>query len=262
MRLHDGLALGFFVTLGSGCVDRTSVPASETSSSATSAGSSETSTSTGTSETETGTGTETGELPDPPPSPCDCGEDELCVADCSLIGLGFPPGDSMPENVRCLSDPACPIGGGFEDFDNPACREVACGSPYYWLEFACESGQDPPGIDIKCSAFDRFACEIAGFEFNECPDGEKCVPQPLDEEGLLTSDCRPSIGNGAPGDPCTRNEDLDDDCGVDSLCWPGELVSGPLEGTCRAYCFGGCPMGTTCQLLDPDGIVELCMPDP
>lgn len=205
-------------------------------------------------ETETATETETGE----PDNPCNCSEGQLCAAEC-YFDMSFERIPPHPKNFRCVDDPACPP----EDVDNPACRELVCGSAYIGLREMC-GDEDPPGIDILCESDEAYVpCQVA---LNDCPFDEKCVPRPLDEEGLLTNQCVGGSlgeGDGAPGDPCMRDEDLRDDCDLNSSCWSGELVDGPIEaGTCLAFCTPSCPMGSSCQALDPDGVVELCVPDP
>ena len=221
-------------------------------------GSGETETETGSDPTSTSetsgvsTGTETGEVEDA----CGCAEGELCVAECSEEAPGFPGTDSSPENLRCIDDPVCVD----MDPNNPACRALVCDSAFHeFVEFC--SGDDTPGIDLLCEWYP--AITECTSEIQDCPEGEKCVPWILDDE-LATNACVEVTGDAPPGSPCTHEGPPDnlDSCDLDGACWGEGPMIGPFAGTCLAFCTPDCPAGSTCQILDPGGSIQLCVPDP
>ncbi|PRP98277.1 hypothetical protein ENSA5_30090 [Enhygromyxa salina] len=210
-----------------------------------------------TSETTSETGPGPIDLPGAEAPSCDCDEGFICAATCSEE-IASPDGTpSAPIDLRCVDEPLCPP----DDLDNPACRELVCGSPYVFLRESC-SGRDASNIDMLCGAFESPPCDL---NHQDCPDGEKCVRRPLDEEGLFPTMCVPLEGRGVPGELCTANgaPEFSDSCGANSMCWSGELSSDVQAGVCSQFCDLAdpmCPVGSTCELVY-DGL-ELCVETP
>jgi hypothetical protein len=209
---------------------------------------------------ESGSETGTADLPssatddDGEPEPgCDCEEGDLCAADCPEGVPSVPATSPVAHNFRCVSDPACPS----DDFDNPACRELVCGSAYILLIDSCGI-DDPPNIDILCDWKTLTNCDMST---QDCPDGEKCVARTLDEEQLFASICVPVEGMDMVGEPCTGDgaPEFTDSCGADSMCWNGTLMDQPYDGVCLAFCES-CPVGSSCEELAP--WIELCVENP
>jgi hypothetical protein len=102
----------------------------------------------------------------------------------------------------------------------------------------------------------------------DCPEGEKCVPQSIDDGGVWDCVlCLPISGDLPPGSPCSLDNPLQpvDDCGATSFCWNAHESDGQwVGGVCRAFCGGTydnpiCPPAEFCLLTD-QGNVTLCVP--
>lgn len=194
-----------------------------------------------------------------PGDACDCDEGSICAADCQEGVPSIPVTPAKAINFRCISDPACPP----EDLDNVACRELVCGSPYIFLVEDCYGANDPPGIEMLCDSRPELTCDLA---VQDCPEGEKCIARPLDEEGLFPTMCVPLEGMDMLGEPCTADgaPDFTDSCGLDGMCWGGELTAEPFAGVCLGYCDEdadpSCPEGSICEQVAE--WLALCVPSP
>lgn len=101
----------------------------------------------------------------------------------------------------------------------------------------------------------------------DCPDGEKCVPD-MSSGGVWDDlECVPIMGDAKPGEPCTYGGTVDatDDCDATGMCFDVDEIDGELIGTCYAFCTGTpdipeCPETSTCA-LSGDGVLTLCFPD-
>jgi hypothetical protein len=68
----------------------------------------------------------------------------------------------------------------------------------------------------------------------DCPDGEKCVIWFNDPVNGSSEVCRPQIGMGQPGDPCTLHPDGSDTCDVGVSCEAMSPSGG--DGVCVTGC--------------------------
>lgn len=102
---------------------------------------------------ETGPNGETDEPPPDPPGPedypqCDCGPEELCIAECADVP-GFPPPGSIPCTVYCLPRvEGCPAYATPDEYcEHPECLPPECAgqcdpSPVIPAEYAAILGYD------------------------------------------------------------------------------------------------------------------------
>jgi hypothetical protein len=98
--------------------------------------------------------------------------------------------------------------------------------------------------------------------WQDCPEGEKCVPYGSTGGNWDANKCVPIFGDGQAGDPCLYGGTVEatDDCGAQSLCWD---VDDEGVGVCTEFCQGTpddpiCPMGTSC-LIANSGSINLCV---
>ncbi|MFV8749928.1 ribulose phosphate epimerase [Nannocystaceae bacterium ST9] len=110
------------------------------------------------------------------------------------------------------------------------------------------------GVDTGVDTFDNPSpgCDLFA---QDCPEGQKCVPDSLDDPPWSSTTCVVVEGDHAPGDGCTADGNGGDDCDAASFCF---------EGTCLAMCAGSieqpiCPDGSEC-LIQSDGSLNLCLP--
>lgn len=101
--------------------------------------------------------------------------------------------------------------------------------------------------------------------FQDCPEGDKCVPYASTGGDWDANKCVPVTGVGMPGDLCTYagNVEATDDCDETSHCWDVVDVEGMNLGVCAAFCEGTpdeplCPEFTAC-LIANDGTITLCL---
>jgi hypothetical protein len=101
--------------------------------------------------------------------------------------------------------------------------------------------------------------------FQDCPDGEKCVPYASTGGNFDANKCVPILGDGQPGEACTYAGvgEATDDCDATSVCSNVELIDGELVGTCTAFCTGTpdqpeCSDGSSC-LIANDGSFTVCL---
>lgn len=130
-----------------------------------------------------------------------------------------------------------------------------------------ESGEDGPGGDFipdegSCCGGEGFRCRAScDLFFQDCPEGEKCVPYASAGGSLDESKCVPVTGAAAAGEACTLDDHVSgqDDCDGSSYCFaPAE--GGP--GLCRSFCEGtpddpNCTPGSTCSIHP----LALCLPE-
>ncbi|HLT40322.1 MAG TPA: hypothetical protein VK034_28780 [Enhygromyxa sp.] len=101
--------------------------------------------------------------------------------------------------------------------------------------------------------------------YQDCPEGEKCVPYASSGGAWDANKCVPILGDGEPGEPCTYNGAFEatDDCDGSSMCWNVIEVDGEWVGTCIPFCAESwgdpqCPEGSTC-LIANDSKVTVCV---
>ena len=101
--------------------------------------------------------------------------------------------------------------------------------------------------------------------FQDCPEGEKCVPYASTGGTWDANKCVPIQGDGAPGDACNYGGAItaDDSCDGTSICWNTEVIDGSLVGTCTPFCMGvpddpECAEGSSC-VIGNDGSINLCL---
>ena len=119
----------------------------------------------------------------------------------------------------------------------------------------CGLVETPDGLQPRCSPCDVW--------YQDCPDGDKCVP--WDSDGDLAWDstrCVTVEGDGVDGDPCVAEGQTGvDNCAFGHVCWSVDPDTG--EGTCLAQCTGDadepiCAPGKLCMIVN-DGAVNLCL---
>lgn len=98
--------------------------------------------------------------------------------------------------------------------------------------------------------------------WQDCPDGDKCVPYASTGTTWDANKCVPILGDGQPGEACKHHGVINatDSCAAASLCWNLELIDGELLGTCTPFCTGTanqpqCAEGQSC-LIANDGSVN------
>jgi hypothetical protein len=179
---------------------------------------------------------------------CNCTDAEICVADCYYAP---PPAADFLENYRCVdAQPCIELGPHTRE-----CVEAACGSAFGWAQHC----GNPAWADLLCNKWANHPCDEI---VQDCPDGEKCVVALDGAWPNLPSSCRPVVGPDAPGEPCTSVDSFTDSCSSEAMCWSGELVAEPFEGTCQPFCIGteeqpSCPDDLACVLVAPD--FHLCL---
>lgn len=101
--------------------------------------------------------------------------------------------------------------------------------------------------------------------WQDCPDGDKCVPYASTGTTWDANKCVPILGDGQPGEACKHHGVINatDSCAAASLCWNLELIDGELLGTCTPFCTGTanqpqCAEGQSC-LIANDGSVNVCL---
>ena len=131
---------------------------------------------------------------------------------------------------------------------------------------ASESGTD--GDELSCAGPPAGVCtNPSPYEGDgacdpyaqDCPQGERCVPQWVDG---LTTNCLPVDPSPAQlGELCTFDPDLSgpDNCDVGLMCW-GQGG----QGICTPLCGCGpkdptCPAATDCVALGPMGEMPVCL---
>lgn len=98
--------------------------------------------------------------------------------------------------------------------------------------------------------------------FQDCPEGEKCVPYASAGEAWDANKCVPVTGEQVTGEPCTYGGVIEatDDCDATGICLDRD---GDMLGTCHAFCLGTaddpeCPDAQLCEFAD-QGTVALCV---
>ena len=101
--------------------------------------------------------------------------------------------------------------------------------------------------------------------FQDCPEGDKCVPYGSTGGGWDANKCVPVTGDGIPGDICIYGGTVEatDDCDDTSHCWNVVDVDGMNVGVCAPFCGGTpdeplCPEFSAC-LIANDGTITLCL---
>lgn len=131
------------------------------------------------------------------------------------------------------------------------------------VETTTNPGESVEGVD----GFDMTLEATCDVWWQDCPEGEKCVPYSNDgSQNWNDYKCVPVQGDQAPGEPCTSAGIVEatDDCDATSICFDTQEVDGMLVGTCHAQCTGSpadpmCPDGSSC-LLPAEGTLTLCLP--
>lgn len=131
------------------------------------------------------------------------------------------------------------------------------------VETTTNPGESVEGVD----GFDMTLEATCDVWWQDCPEGEKCVPYSNDgSQNWNDYKCVPVQGDQAPGEPCTSGGIVEatDDCDATSICFDTQEVDGMLVGTCHAQCTGSpadpmCPDGSSC-LLPAEGTLTLCLP--
>ncbi|WP_096332251.1 hypothetical protein [Nannocystis exedens] len=112
---------------------------------------------------------------------------------------------------------------------------------------------------VRCSPCDPW--------FQDCPRGEKCVPEDESGQGDWNeTTCIPLDPDpDAPGEPCTvdpKPTHIVDSCELDAICLGVDPET--LTGTCVPRCQGWadapeCPAGTAC-VISHEGVLIPCLP--
>jgi hypothetical protein len=96
----------------------------------------------------------------------------------------------------------------------------------------------------------------------DCPEGEKCVPQASSGDVWDTNTCVSIMGDQAPGEPCTYDGPFaaTDDCDASSWCWE---VDENGNGICHPFCQGTadepeCPPASACFITN-SGVINICI---
>lgn len=110
--------------------------------------------------------------------------------------------------------------------------------------------EDPPHFDVGGA---RPECDIF---LQDCPEGEKCVPQGFSDRACVPVPAEPI----PPGEPCDVQFDADP-CDATSWCFADPSRD---SGTCTPQCTGDasdpvCPDDMIC-VIDDESIVAYCAP--
>ena len=183
----------------------------------------------------------------------------LASSACGVLGVGADLGSEPNENGESAGRP--------QSSDESESSDVSStGSVEDETENSSDggfvpTGGEPPSED-DCGVF----CDI--WDPIECGPGEKCVVsacQPLSNEDYAFR-CRPVIGQGTVGDPCTNLGEVAnsgfDDCGAGLVCY--DVDPSTSLGTCLESC-GGTPSEPDCGdgagcLIYAAGWPVVCIP--
>jgi hypothetical protein len=120
--------------------------------------------------------------------------------------------------------------------------------------------EDESGGFVPHTEFGGESCQCDTWA-QDCPEGEKCVPYAMDDDGWDCSKCVPVLGEQAAGEACSYDGPVEgtDDCDASSWCFTNEG-----EGTCYAFCEGTpddpeCPDGLRCWVSNY-GNINVCVP--
>lgn len=169
---------------------------------------------------------------------------------CALLlpacGPGSLPGSGGDEASETgLEDGATDDGG---PADTTATSEAGSDS----------EGSDELGSESETTDGPEQFCELLA---QDCPAGEKCVPDP---DGEAPPICVPVLGDGQESSPCSYDPaSRTDDCDADSFCWAlaGDALS------CHAFCDpqlepSSCMYGSCLHALAPEAApLSLCVSD-
>jgi hypothetical protein len=98
--------------------------------------------------------------------------------------------------------------------------------------------------------------------FQDCPQGEKCVPYASSGDGWDANKCVAVTGDQVTGEACTYDgeQPATDDCDATGICLDRD---GDMLGTCHAFCTGTadepeCLDDLLCEFY-PQSVVALCV---
>ena len=129
---------------------------------------------------------------------------------------------------------------------------------------SADTHNDPTGSFYAGPAVDWGGPSGCDPWYQDCPEGEKCVPYASSGGTWDANKCVPILGDGQVGEPCVYDGRVEatDTCGEGSVCRHANEVDGEQLGECMAFCKGDpsnpkCDEGSVC-VISHVGSSNLC----